>query len=285
MAHLPSILATILFVASIVLVCPVFFNRARRAVLWRPRRFKRPGIHLAEGCVVMGIAFLYLALSILESAWGKTDDAPPVLNMAALFFIALTTLAWAAPAVAVLLRESASLSNTFGIRWQTAWRDTRAGVRYGVMMIFPVAATAWLTQVFFNVFGRPVEQQDALVLLANTEAPVLLRAAFAVFCATLVSVCEEAAFRGVLLPALNRWRGAEISALAWLFKIPLARWHTALFLQAALFTLVHFNAVAAPALFCVGIFFGLGYARTGSLLTPVAMHAVFNVQAVLWACA
>jgi membrane protease YdiL (CAAX protease family) len=51
--------------------------------------------------------------------------------------------------------------------------------------------------------------------------------------------------------------------------------------QAAFFSLIHCNALAAPGLFVAGVCFALAYARTGSVLTPVAMHAVLNFNAVL----
>jgi len=274
---------TLLLIISAALFFPYVFNRARRAAVWQTRPVVRAAIHWPEGCVVAGMACASLLLSILDFLHGEKADSPPALTAGTLFFLASIWLLLIAPALAVLFRGNASLPATFGIRRETARRDAMTGVRYGVAMIFPVWAATVATGLFFHSQGWPVEKQDALELLVNTDASAGLRAVFAVCAFTLVPVCEEAAFRGILLPALGRWRDAGRPPLC--KRLPVSRWHVALAAQAALFSLVHFEAAALPGLFVVGVCLGLGYARTGSLLTPVVMHAVFNFVAVLAALA
>lgn len=73
-------------------------------------------------------------------------------------------------------------------------------------------------------------------------------------------LCEELAFRGVIQPALSaRWGAVK-----------------GLVLAAALFSLMHVNPILAPALFELGLVFGLVVIRTGSLLPAILMHAVHN---------
>lgn len=73
-------------------------------------------------------------------------------------------------------------------------------------------------------------------------------------------VCEELAFRGVIQPAFSaRWgalRGVVVAA--------------------ALFSLMHANPILFPALFELGIVFGLVAVRANSLSAAVLMHAIHN---------
>ena len=56
----------------------------------------------------------------------------------------------------------------------------------------------------------------------------------------------------------------------------------ALAVQSFIFTLYHFFPLQnAVLLFCMGIFFGLGYLCGGSLLTPVLAHLITNGLPVL----
>lgn len=56
------------------------------------------------------------------------------------------------------------------------------------------------------------------------------------------------------------------------------RW-PALLVASAVFSVIHFSVVpwqGLISLFVLGLVFGYVYERTGSLLTPILAHAVFN---------
>jgi len=264
--NLPHIFAALLLGTSIVLVCRLFFNRARRVALWRPcHALARPSISLLDGCVVAAVALFVLAGGLLNMRAEPGEPLP--LTTAGFLFHLLLSMLWIAPAAAVLFRPGSSLAGTFGIRRETARRDCLAGLRFGVMMLFPVFAASIATGLFFRAFGWPIQTQSVLLQLTHPDTPALLRVLFSISLFTLVPVVEESAFRGVLIPAFAR----------------VEPWPALLVCQAVFFSLIHCNAYAAPGLFVVGACLGLGYARTGSLLTPIAMHAVFNLFAVLMA--
>lgn len=96
----------------------------------------------------------------------------------------------------------------------------------------------------------------------------LTRGNLAVALFTVVFVApftEELLFRGVLLKGFSDQWG---------------RW-PALVLSSALFGLFHFNVWQAPSAFLAGLFLGWLFLKTGSLLYPMAAHALFNALPVV----
>jgi membrane protease YdiL (CAAX protease family) len=80
--------------------------------------------------------------------------------------------------------------------------------------------------------------------------------------ASLLNACgEEIIFRGMLLPVLSGYVGVVL----------------ALVIQSCIFTAYHFFPLQnSVLLFIMGIFFGIGYLWSGSLLTPVLAHLIEN---------
>ena len=114
-----------------------------------------------------------------------------------------------------------------------------------------------------HLFGTPYTSTGAH-LLNRTRSTAAIGISSA---AALLNACgEEIIFRGMLFPALVSTCG-HILALA---------------VQSIIFTLYHFFPLQnAVLLFCMGIFFGLGYLWSGSLLTPVLAHLIENGLPVL----
>ena len=114
-----------------------------------------------------------------------------------------------------------------------------------------------------------IESRISKVLQARTEAAAdgagewcLQLLALAV----LPAVLEEALFRGVVLQTLLD-SGSRFGA--WLL--------TTLF-----FSLLHGNLAALPAHLLFGGALTLAEMRTGNLLVPMVMHAVYNASALFW---
>jgi len=125
-------------------------------------------------------------------------------------------------------------------------------------VVFPVYAG------FCHLVGIREEAQDIVDRLAssNSVAMVILIAAFAV---AVAPVFEEFLFRGFAYPVLKQ------------------RWGmlTALLTVSAAFAIIHFDVSAMGPLFALAIGLGLAYELTGSLLTPITMHALFNAANVV----
>ncbi len=86
--------------------------------------------------------------------------------------------------------------------------------------------------------------------------------------ALLAPVAEEMFFRGLLQTFLVRLSGR--------------RWF-AIGVASLAFGGVHVEqAYAVPALAVLGVIMGFAYERTGSLVPPIAIHALFNLKTLLW---
>ena len=263
--HLPFLPPALLLVASLLLLRPFLKNPARIKALLAPRDLARPAVTLLDGVVVCVIGLFVLALNIAGNGDTSLDPSLLLLIGVIVATVLFDSIFLAPAAVIILFRRGASLAGTFGIRRETAWRDFTRGLRYGVMMLFPVFAVSIATHGVMTLLGFDPQAQNTLSLLGDEKLSLLGRLLFAATLFTFIPVYEEAAFRGVLLPAFAR----------------VAPWKVLIVCQAVFFGLIHFNAAAFPALFLVGLCLALGYARTGSLLTPIAMHAVQNFFAAL----
>ena len=98
-------------------------------------------------------------------------------------------------------------------------------------------------------------------MLDDPDLPYWL-AALAILAAP---VFEEFIFRGLIFQGLRRWLGVPAAALA----------------SAAIFGLVHPPAAALPVA-AMGLVAALVYARTGALIAPMLVHALYNAVVLAW---
>lgn len=116
----------------------------------------------------------------------------------------------------------------------------------------------------FGISGGNVTPQDVVEFLRSAESP-RDRIAVLVMAVVVAPLAEEMIFRGYLYPVGKRYAGGFVSAV----------------LTAALFAVLHGHAASMPALFTLALCLVLAYERTGSLLVPMIMHAVFNAVSVV----
>jgi membrane protease YdiL (CAAX protease family) len=125
-----------------------------------------------------------------------------------------------------------------------------------------VASLIWrfaLTQL-----GWPADTQELVNLLANADSAAVV--ALLVFLAIIVApVTEEILFRAGLFRYLRN-------------RTP--RW-LALILPGLIFGALHTNLAAFIPLVVLGVILALAYERTGSILTPIVAHALFNLNTIL----
>ena len=84
--------------------------------------------------------------------------------------------------------------------------------------------------------------------------------------AVLAPVCEEFLFRGFFYAVGKRYLGPLVSG----------------FLTALLFAAIHQSLTAFASLFILAVCLTLAYERTGSLLVPIGMHALYNSTSLLF---
>lgn len=125
------------------------------------------------------------------------------------------------------------------------------------LAVFLVILVALVSQVLLRPDQNP--QQDLQDLLRGLSgwAPSLL---LFLTVAGLAPLFEELMFRGFLLPVLAR----RVS-LGW-----------ALLATALLFGAIHLQPMGLPVLSTLGLVLGLAMGRTGSLRTPILVHACWN---------
>lgn len=134
----------------------------------------------------------------------------------------------------------------------------QAALRWlAILPILWFVSFAW--QILLNALGRAPDLQTAIHLFLETDDP-LRRAAFIAFAVAVAPVAEEALFRGLLLPVLVRRMGAAAG----------------LALVALGFAALHADLGTFVALAVFSVALSLAYARTGTLLVPILMHALFN---------
>lgn len=112
--------------------------------------------------------------------------------------------------------------------------------------------------------GVEPDSQEAVQILASTDnAALIILLTFTVV--ILAPLWEEIFFRGVILRHGSRYIG----------------FWPALILSSTLFSLAHFLLVGIPVFIVLGLVFGLAYRATGTLITPILMHAFFNLNTVV----
>lgn len=116
----------------------------------------------------------------------------------------------------------------------------------------------------YGASGGNVNPQDVVEFLKSAESP-RDRVAILAMAVIVAPVAEEMIFRGYLYPVGKRYFGSFFSAMV----------------TAALFAVLHGHAASIPALFTLALCLALSYERSGSLLVPMVMHAVFNAVSII----
>jgi membrane protease YdiL (CAAX protease family) len=126
-------------------------------------------------------------------------------------------------------------------------------------LLLVVSVCNWFTLEWLKQFWPDLAPQDSVKLfLENSHwGNRLIMAGAAVIVAPLV---EETVFRGFVYGVLKRFTDPIFAAIT----------------SSALFALAHFHLGSAVPLFVLALGFVGAYERSGSLLVPMFMHALFN---------
>lgn len=115
---------------------------------------------------------------------------------------------------------------------------------------------------------REFPVHSTISALRDPAQPIFMVAGLWISAVLLAPVAEELFFRGLLQTVVvnitrSRWAAISIASLA--------------------FALVHLQQpYAMPALGLLSVLLGFAYERTGSLLPPIAIHALFNLRTLVW---
>ncbi|MCS6770852.1 MAG: CPBP family intramembrane metalloprotease [Kiritimatiellae bacterium] len=221
----------------------------------RPWRIEDAGCMLA----VLGLGFASSAL--ISDAWLEwtaplaiqSDSRLVVLQSLAFHILGLLALA------AIMSHRRLSWKTAFGI----SAPDVLPAVGQGVVALLSalpiLLALTFIFQLALNLLGYRPSLQDVAVLMAEEQNP-WMRLYFVALAVGLAPLFEELLFRGILLPVLARRYGAWAATL----------------ISAFLFAAIHGHLPSFATLFALSVALSAAYALSGSIVTAVTMHALFN---------
>ena len=227
-----------------------------------PRRDLRSYVTWSAGDIVLGIVATLILIFILGTivqvavAGPQGDEAPE-----SYFASFVATLLWDVGFVLIVLylvgKKGAGLINLGFRRPTTSASTTVAWIVGGYFMLYAAVA---IYNIIVSLLGLDfLEPSAQLPENVFDNAAVIAIAGVAIVLAA--PLAEEIFFRGFLFGGLLRY-------------LPL--WPSAL-LSGAIFSLAHGNIGLIIPFSLVGAILAWLYAKTNSLLTPIAVHLLFNL--------
>jgi len=139
-----------------------------------------------------------------------------------------------------------------------------------VFMICPLLfGLMYLVVIVYTLLsGGALPEHVALTTLREASTPLWLVVLTVVNAVVVAPLVEELVLRGILLPVIAKglrssWRGIVLTAL--------------------LFGMIHYNVPqTVPSLTLFGIILGYVYVKSGSLVLPMLIHAIFNLRTVVF---
>ncbi len=152
-----------------------------------------------------------------------------------------------------------------GPRWRSAMLGVAVGIASLPLCYLTHASTLLILRALQPDYQPDPHTTIQLLLTPGQSAAVV--ASLYVGAGLIAPLGEEVFFRGLLQTQLS-------TMLA-------SRWIAVLFASAC-FALVHAQVHAFPALFLLSVLMGASYERTGAMLAPFLVHAIFNGKTLLW---
>jgi membrane protease YdiL (CAAX protease family) len=157
-------------------------------------------------------------------------------------------------------------------------RSFRSGCRknavwMGVYSFFEAIPLVWLTSFFWSWIITSLEKLGVMVSVDHQEIVTL----FAESKSTLF-VLTVALFAVVIAPFTE-----ETIFRLGIYRVLKSKWSRmgAMIISAGLFAAVHFHITSFLALFLLGLLLARAYERTGSIITPIVFHGLFNLNTLI----
>ena len=225
----------------------------------------------ANPWICLGLSFAWIALAALAPA--PHDVAvPPVTQI-----VVSNLIMYAVLLVAVLLTAATVRAGVAHGPWHVlredvfnpdpAVRPARAvgnGLVTGAALVVLSLVVMALVGLVSEALGFEFREQDGIEFLRRGTPAGKAVILFSVV--VVVPVAEELFFRYALERSLEGALASRAKAVAY---------------TALLFALMHGNVHAVPALFLVAAGCSFIYRRTGTLLAPMAAHAIFNLSSAM----
>ena len=132
----------------------------------------------------------------------------------------------------------------------------------------PIVLQFTIEAVVYLVPDYKFAAHPTIKALSGEAQPIGIAIALWIGAVVIAPVAEEVFFRGLLQTFLVRAFGR--------------RW-PAIVAAAVLFSLAHLSSpYHIPALVVLAVMLGYAYERTGSLVSPIIIHAAFNLKTLVW---
>lgn len=210
---------------------------------------------------IMAITLFFAVLAVGQGTQAHPQtSASAMLKGAFIYGLTLLVIVWRCMAYAKTGFRTAFTNPS--VSWSVALGK---GIRYGIEIIPVVLVLTIVVSSIGESFGFDMQGQQIFDCLEDPTVPPWVRFALVFFAVGVAPVVEELLFRGLLLPIVLQGRSFLFGAL----------------LTSLYFALIHLHAPSLLPLLLLSVGFSAGYAATGSILTPIAMHVVFNFTGLL----
>lgn len=276
----PATFGVLADVAALLVVCLLLGSGLYKGVrLLRPQVtwnysglvYVRP-YRLVDACVVLALAGMIWQGLRSQARGGASGDrisaaveqasesvvAGPGLEMMlanTLFLMMIFLFLW------FYLRNIRGLNITelFGLRNVPLLRVVGIGTAALLVMLPLIMVVSWWSTLLLQKHWPDLGPQDAVQMFMQPgnwlEKTVLAGTAVVV-----APIVEETVFRGFVYGVIKRYTETSFAAV----------------MASGMFALVHFHLGSTLPLFALALGLTAMYERTGSLLVPMVMHAVFN---------
>ena len=147
-----------------------------------------------------------------------------------------------------------------GLGQQGPWRVLGQAVVGLIVALIVMNAVDFALHHWVLHSAAPEQSDQAIVQTFLQTGSRATQIVLIVSACVVAPLMEELMYRGMIFGLARSIIGARLAAI----------------FGASVFALAHADAVAALPLFLLALAFTIMYVRTGSLLVPVAMHALFN---------
>lgn len=239
----------------------------------------RFGIYQAVVACVVFIATLFFGNDsfsdfLKDFLSGKVLGTPTpkaivlTLSVQTLFFILFLLLLWAS--TFLTNKGNGEEKPCDNIPSYTKWQAILIGVKRFVPTFFGALGLILISSLFFEkVLGIVPEEQDMVRWFVGDAYSIKVKCFLTAMVLVEAPILEEMIFRGVI------FRGM-------LSKVPF--W-VAVIVSGLMFSIVHLTAVAILPFMFLSYRFACAYRETGSILSPITMHCLFNgVNLVMCFC-
>lgn len=156
----------------------------------------------------------------------------------------------------------------FGLNPATIFKDFFTGV-LNLLSVWPLLILAIILTVFFGklLYGQDFQMQqheELELIVKHSQLPFLI--VTIALAAIVAPIFEEMLFRGLFQTMVR-----SFVIKPWLSIV----------ITSVLFAITHPNADHWPALFVLSMCIGYAYEKSGSLLRPIFIHAIFNAMTVI----